>query len=179
MTIHRRRLLRLGLGTMGAAAFGARGHAAQAARAIAVKNLHTGEALTATYWEAGRYVPDALDALNHVLRDHRTGDVHAMSLKLFDLMAQLRARLGSREVIQVISGYRSPATNAVLHARSKGVATRSLHMDGEAMDVRIEGVDIARLRDAAWSLQGGGVGFYPTSRFVHMDVGRVRRWQGA
>lgn len=178
MVIHRRNLLGLGLGIMGAAAFGARAGAAETARSISVTNIHTGEAVSATYWEAGAYIPEALNALNHVLRDHRTGAIHAMAPNLFDLMTQLRARLDSRGVIQVISGYRSPATNAVLHARSNGVAVHSLHMDGEAMDVRIEGIDLAHLRDAAWSLQGGGVGFYPQSRFVHMDVGRVRRWQG-
>jgi uncharacterized protein YcbK (DUF882 family) len=179
MLMHRRKLLGLGLGVMGLAAYGARARAAETARTIAVSNIHTGEALNATYWEAGAYVPGALDALNHVLRDHRTGDIHTMAPNLFDLVTQLRARLDSRAVVQVISGYRSPATNAALHAHSDGVATHSLHMEGEAMDVRIEGIDLARLRDAAWSLQGGGVGFYPQSQFVHMDVGRVRRWQGA
>lgn len=177
--IHRRKLLGLGVGAIGLAAWGGRAQATEAARTIAVTNIHTGEALNATYWEAGAYVPDALGALNHVLRDHRTGDVHAIAPNLFDLVTQLRTRLGSSAVVQVISGYRSPATNAALHAHSDGVAAHSLHMEGEAMDVRIEGVDLARLRDAAWSLQGGGVGFYPQSQFVHVDVGRVRRWQGA
>jgi uncharacterized protein YcbK (DUF882 family) len=179
MVMHRRKLLGLGLGVMSLAAHGVGARAAEAARTIAVANIHTGEALNATYWEAGAYVPGALDALNHVLRDHRTGDVHTMAPNLFDLVTRLRARLDSRAVVQVISGYRSPATNAALHARSDGVAAHSLHMEGEAMDVRIEGIDLARLRDAAWFLQGGGVGFYPRSQFVHMDVGRIRRWQGA
>jgi uncharacterized protein YcbK (DUF882 family) len=94
-------------------------------------------------------------------------------------MSALRIRLESSAAVQVISGYRSPATNATLHANSQGVATRSLHMEGRATDLRITGVDLPRLRDAAWSLQGGGVGFYPRSQFVHVDVGRVRRWADA
>jgi uncharacterized protein YcbK (DUF882 family) len=146
---------------------------------VAFTNLHTGESLSATYWEAGAYVPDALQALNHILRDHRTGEVHEIAPGLFDLVAALRERVETSAVVQVISGYRSPATNASLHARSDGVATHSLHMRGQATDLRIAGVELGRLRDAAWALQGGGVGFYPASQFVHVDVGRIRHWQGA
>ena len=177
--MHRRKLLRCGLGLAGAAMAGSHAWASPAARRVAFTNLHTGESLNATYWEAGAYVPDALQALNRVLRDHRTGEVHEIAPSLFDLVAALRERLETNAVVQVISGYRSPATNASLHARSDGVATHSLHMTGQATDLRIAGVDLGRLRDAAWNLQGGGVGFYPQSQFVHVDVGRVRRWQGA
>jgi uncharacterized protein YcbK (DUF882 family) len=176
--MHRRKLLGLGLGLMSVSAYGTRARAAETSRTIAVTNVHTGESLDTAYWAAGDYVPDALQALNHVLRDHRTGAIHTMASGLFDLVTTVRTRLDSRVSIQVISGYRSPETNAALHAHSAGVAEHSLHMEGEAMDVRIEGVDLARLRDTAWSLQRGGVGFYPRSQFVHMDVGRVRRWQG-
>jgi uncharacterized protein YcbK (DUF882 family) len=176
--MHRRQALKTGLGLFGAA-IGGRAFAAAEARTIAFHNLHTGESLAATYWEAGRYLPDALDALNHLMRDHRTGEVHRIEPGLFDLISALRIRLESSAAVQVISGYRSPATNATLHANSQGVATRSLHMEGRATDLRITGVDLPRLRDAAWSLQGGGVGFYSRSQFVHLDVGRVRRWAGA
>lgn len=179
MAIGRRTLLQYGLGLAGAMAVGTRAFGAQGARSIAFTNLHTGESLSATYWEAGAYVPDALAALNHVLRDHRTGEVHAIAPNLFDLISTLRGRLETDAIVQVISGYRSPVTNAALHAHSDGVASHSLHMVGQATDLRIAGVDLDRLRDAAWSLQGGGVGFYPQSQFVHVDVGRVRRWQGA
>ncbi|HEY2358713.1 MAG TPA: DUF882 domain-containing protein [Phenylobacterium sp.] len=179
MIIDRRKLVHYGLGLAGATALGGRAAAAGAARSAAFTNLHTGESLNATYWEGGAYIPDALAALNHLLRDHRNDEVHAIAPNLFDLISTLRARLETNAVVQVISGYRSPATNAALHARSEGVASHSLHMVGEATDVRIAGVDLARLRDAAWSLQGGGVGFYPQSQFVHVDVGRVRRWAGA
>lgn len=177
--MHRRKLLGCGLGLAGAAMSGSRAWASRAARSVAFTNLHTGESLNATYWEAGAYVPDALQALNRLLRDHRTGEVHEIAPGLFDLVASLRERLETNAVVQVISGYRSPATNASLHARSDGVATHSLHVRGQATDLRIAGVDLARLRDAAWALQDGGVGFYPKSEFVHVDVGRVRRWQGA
>jgi uncharacterized protein YcbK (DUF882 family) len=179
MTLHRRQLLHYGLGLAGAAAFGAPALASGAARSIAFTNLHTGESLNATYWEAGGYVPDALAALNRLLRDHRTGEVHAIAPNLFDLIASLCAKLETRATVQVISGYRSPVTNAALHAHSEGVASHSLHMLGQATDLRIAGIDLGHLRDAAQSLQGGGVGFYPQSQFVHVDVGRVRRWSGA
>jgi uncharacterized protein YcbK (DUF882 family) len=177
---HRRGLLKYGLGAVGAAAFGAhRAAAAVGARSLAFTNLHTGESLQATYWEAGDYVPDALGALNHLMRDFRTGDVHPIAPDLYDLVYRLQGRLETRAPVQVISGYRSPATNAALHARSEGVASHSLHMLGQATDIRIAGVELSHLRDAALSLGSGGVGFYPQSQFVHVDVGRVRTWKGA
>lgn len=179
MGINRRHMLRCGLGLAAAAAVGTRAVAADTARSIAFHNLHTGESLSATYWEGGAYVPGALDALNHLLRDHRTGEVHAIAPNLFDLISTLRGRLETNAVVQVISGYRSPATNAALHAHSEGVASHSLHMLGQATDLRIAGVDLGHLRDAAASLRSGGVGYYPQSQFVHVDVGRVRAWQGA
>lgn len=177
MTTHRRNLLRGAIGLVGTAAVGGPALAAATApRSLSLVNLHTGEALKAVYWEAGHYVPDALAALNRVLRDHRTGEVHTMAPGLLDLVAALRQRLDTNETVQIISGYRSPKSNAALHAHSDGVATRSLHMKGEAMDIRIAGVDLTRLRDAALDMKRGGVGFYPGSNFVHVDVGRVRRW---
>ncbi|MDP3385440.1 MAG: YcbK family protein [Phenylobacterium sp.] len=149
-----------------------------APRNLSVLNLHTGERLAATYWEAGAYVKDALAGLARVLRDHRTGETHAMAPGLLDLVANLQADFGAQPV-QVISAYRSPRTNEALRqSGGGGVAKRSLHMDGLAMDIRMPGVDLARLRDAAWGLQAGGVGYYPGSDFVHVDVGRVRRWNG-
>ncbi|HEY9219252.1 MAG TPA: DUF882 domain-containing protein [Phenylobacterium sp.] len=145
-------------------------------RELALVNLHTGESLKAAYWEAGAYVPDALTAIAKVLRDHRTGQVHPIDPQLLDLLTVLSGRLETKKSFQVISGYRSPQTNAKLHAKSAGVATRSLHMDGKAMDVRVEGVELTRLRDAALGLKLGGVGYYRESNFVHVDTGRVRRW---
>ena len=148
-------------------------------RRVVVHNLHTGESLDAVYWEQGRYVPDALGAVNKVLRDYRTGDVHTMDPRLLDLLHQVHGRVGGQQPFQVISGYRSPRTNALMHARSGQVAAHSLHMDGMAIDVRMEGVALDHLHKAAADLKIGGVGLYPASDFVHMDVGRVRYWTGA
>ena len=146
-------------------------------RHITLKNLHTDESLEAVYWENGQYVPDALEAVNKVLRDFRTGDVHPIEPGLLDLITDLRARVGSASPFQVISGYRSPQTNAMLREQSAEVAQHSLHMDGKAIDIVLEDVDTDRLHRAALSLSRGGVGFYP-GRFVHVDVGPVRHWQG-
>lgn len=176
MPLHRRQALAGAFSFAGAALVGASARASVAPRALSLHNLHTGETLKATFFDEGAYVPDALAALNHLLRDFRTGDTHPIAPGLLDLVASLSARLDTRETVQVISGYRSPATNALLHERSSGVASHSLHMDGLAMDIRIPGVQLAHLRDAALGMARGGVGFYPASDFVHVDVGRVRRW---
>jgi len=177
--LRRRSLLMAGLAGGATAFFGPpKALADLPARSLSVLNLHTGERLQAVYWQSGAYVADALAAFDKVLRDHRTGEIHAITPGVLDLAVALSGRLGVRETVQIISGYRSPQTNAVLHAASSGVATRSLHVEGKALDIRMPGVDLARLRDAAWSLQQGGVGFYPGSDFVHVDVGRVRRWNG-
>jgi len=145
-------------------------------RELRFDNLHTAEKLTVEYFAAGRYQPDALSEINRVLRDFRTGDVGEIDPKLLDLLHALRERAGTRQAFQVISGYRSPSTNAALHRRSSGVATHSLHMDGKAIDIRLGDVALPGLRDAALSLQLGGVGYYPGSNFVHVDTGRLRHW---
>ena len=146
-------------------------------RSIHLKNLHTDETLEAVYWEQGKYVPDALDAVNKVLRDFRTGDIHPIAPQLLDVVSEVRSRLGSSAPVQVISGYRSPKTNAMLREESTGVAQHSFHMEGMAIDLVLEDVDLDRLHQAALSLGRGGVGYYP-ARFVHLDVGPVRQWQG-
>ena len=153
--------------------------AAQAGRPIrrvAFHNLHTGEVVDAVYWEQGAYVPDALSEVNHVLRDFRNGQTHTIDPRLLDLLDALSAKVETRSPFHVISGYRSPQTNAMLRRRSSGVAHDSLHMKGLAIDIRLADVDLPRLHQAALSLQGGGVGYYPSSDFVHVDVGPVRRW---
>jgi uncharacterized protein YcbK (DUF882 family) len=149
------------------------------ARRLYLHNLHTGDTVRAVYWENGAYVQGALAEARHALRDWRNGDQHAMDPGLFDIFHRLSTRLEINRPFQIISGYRSPATNAALRARSSGVASRSLHMDGQAADIRVEGVDLRRLRAAALDLGRGGVGFYPVSNFVHVDTGRVRQWAGA
>jgi uncharacterized protein YcbK (DUF882 family) len=141
-------------------------------------NLHTGETLDAVYWEAGKYVPGALAEAMRVMRDWRDGQEHAMDPRLFDLLHAIQTRLEVNRPFQLISGYRSPATNAALHAESGEVAAHSQHLLGKASDIRVEGVELANLHRAALSLKGGGVGFYPVSNFVHVDVAAVRQWSG-
>jgi uncharacterized protein YcbK (DUF882 family) len=146
-------------------------------RSLAFDHTHTREKLSLVYAAGGEYVTQALAKLNHFLRDHYSGDVGVIDPQLFDLLHRVKTELGAREPFQVISGYRCPVTNEKLHTtRGGGVATRSLHMDGKAIDIRIPGVPLAELRDAALSLRAGGVGYYPREQFVHVDTGRVRTW---
>jgi len=147
-------------------------------RSLEFDNLHTGERLRVDYWRDGQYLPDALADVNRVMRDFRTGDVHPIAPGLLDLLVALRARLETGAPIGIISGYRSPLTNAMLKSEHEhsGVATKSLHMQGMAIDIRIPGRDLAMVHKAALTLRSGGVGYYPTSDFVHVDVGRVRSW---
>jgi uncharacterized protein YcbK (DUF882 family) len=147
-------------------------------RWVHLRNIHTDEKLEAVYWENGEYVPDAVQALNKVLRDYRNDETHPMDTGLYDILDQIRAKTESKSPFQVISGYRSPATNRMLAERSGEVAKRSLHMDGKAMDIKLEDVDLAHVRAAALELGRGGVGYYPVSNFVHVDVGPVRKWSG-
>src|SRR5579872_3707635 len=179
--IARRKLIAAGLGLVGGLAAAPAALAALTAptRRLAFDNLHTGETLDVAYYENGCYVGDALAEVNHVLRDYRTGDVHVIEPRLLDLLTVLSASLETKTAFGVISGYRSPQTNAMLHEKSGQVASGSLHMQGQAIDIRLPGVDSATVRDAALRLAIGGVGYYPTSDFVHVDVGRVRHWQGS
>ena len=144
-------------------------------RSLSFYNLHTTEKLNAVYFADGGYVADSLTAINTVLRDHRTGTVHEIDRRLLDLLWQLRTQLTTAEPFEIISGYRSPETNAMLRGKSNGVATHSLHMDGMAADVRVPGRSLELIRKVAVSMKSGGVGYYP-SQFVHVDVGRVRTW---
>ena len=147
-----------------------------APRALSCDNLHTGEKLAVEYFQADHYLPDALAAINHLLRDFRTGDVGAMDPALLDLLHGLGMLTGSKRAFQIISGYRSPASNAALHQRSAGVVSGSLHMRGQAIDIRLADVPLTALRNAALALRAGGVGYYAASNFVHVDCGRVRAW---
>ena len=147
-------------------------------RWVHLHNVHTGEKLEAVYWENGDYVPDAVAALNKVLRDYRNDEVHPIDRSLYDLLDQIARKTESKGPFQVISGYRSPATNRLLSKRSGEVAKKSLHMDGKAMDIFLEDVALSHVRAAALDLGVGGVGYYPTSNFVHVDVGPVRKWTG-
>ena len=145
-------------------------------RVLRLYNTHTGEKLKTTFWAEGEFIPDAMKDINKVLRDHRNNKVAQMDPELLLLLTQLNDRLDNNRELHIISGYRSPESNAKLHAASGGVAKRSLHMDAKAIDIRLPGKDLKMLHKAAMSLKGGGVGYYASSQFVHMDTGRVRYW---
>ena len=145
-------------------------------RSLAFAHTHTGEHLTVEYFSGGTYLPDALSTVNYFLRDFRTGDVHATDAGLLDLLHSVTQLTGTSRPFQVISGYRSPKTNGMLRQRSEGVAAGSLHMQGQAIDIRLADIPLVKLRAAALKIQRGGVGYYPASDFVHVDTGRVRRW---
>jgi uncharacterized protein YcbK (DUF882 family) len=183
--MNRRHVLKLAGGglIMGAAASALPANALAAvtapgagARRLALLNTHTGDRFNEAYWENGAYVAGAMAEIKHVMRDHRSNETHDIDPRLLDQLHQLNGLVGAATPYQIISGYRSPATNAMLHENSDGVATHSLHMDGRAIDIRMQGVDLARLRDAARSMNAGGVGYYQASDFIHVDTGRLRRW---
>ena len=140
-------------------------------------HTHTNERLDIVYRHGDRYDPDALTTISHYLRDHRTGDVHEYDPRVFDLLHDLTLALGQPDAeIDVVCGYRTPWSNEYLRTNGHGVARHSLHMQAMAIDIRVPGVSTAKLRDTALALHRGGVGYYATSDFVHVDVGRVRRW---
>ncbi|ACI99811.1 DUF882 domain-containing protein [Rhodospirillum centenum] len=150
--------------------------AAAKRRSLEFRHLHTNERLRVTYWSEGRYLPDALVDVNHVLRDWRTGEVGDTDPGLLDILFRMQQRLRTTEPFHVICGYRCPQTNAMLASRSGGVATKSLHMVGKAIDIDVPGRQLQQIRQVALDLQMGGVGYYPKSGFVHVDTGRVRHW---
>ena len=147
-----------------------------AARQLSFYNLHTGESVTAVYWEHGHYLAGGLTAIDYVLRDFRTGDVHRIDPYLLDLVHRLHLTMEYDGPVHVISGYRSPKTNAMLANRSDKVAKNSYHVKGMAIDLRLPDRRLEDVRAMAVQLGGGGVGFYPESQFVHMDTGPVRAW---
>lgn len=147
-------------------------------RRIALLNLHTGERAEVEYFRDGAYVPDALAALEILLRDFRNGEKHVIDPQLMDYLTEVAAALSAPAAFSVISGYRSPETNERLHERSSGVSQRSLHMQGRAIDVRMTGRDCADLAASARGLKRGGVGYYRASNFVHLDTGAFRTWRG-
>lgn len=145
---------------------------------LSFMNTHTDEHLTATYWYQGEYLPDELSKINHILRDHRTGDVKPIDTGLLDLLYNLQRILCTDAPFHIVSGYRSPQTNAALRKKSRGVAKNSFHQFGKAVDIRLPRYNLKMLRNTAKQLQGGGVGYYPHLNFVHIDVGNVRYWRG-
>ena len=145
-------------------------------KAVALYNTHTGESVNAVYWFRGQYLPEAMSAVDRVLRDHRTDEIKPIDPQLLDLLHAISAELESSHPFYVISAYRSPTTNALLRFMSRRVAEHSLHMDGKAVDLRIPGWGSQTVRQVAMELRMGGVGYYPRSNFVHVDVGPVRYW---
>jgi len=148
------------------------------ARRISFSNTHTGESFSGVYRVGNKYLPDAFSQINMVMRDFRTGQVYPMDPRVLDIIYSVQRMSGQQKPFQIISGYRSPKTNNMLRGRSRntGVAKKSLHMKGQAIDLRMDGFSTARLRDLAASLGAGGVGYYRKSNFCHMDCGDVRTW---
>ena len=176
--ISRRRLL-LGAGClMGTSrlSFPALASRSTSGRELSFFNLNTGERVRASYWEDGHYLSDGLAELNHIFRDYRRNEVFNIDRKLFDQLFLLQHKLGRHGEIQLISGYRSPATNQQKRRKRRGVANHNYHTLKQAINVRITGVQHAHLRKAALNLKVGGVGYYPSDNFVHLDTGPVRSW---
>ncbi len=170
----RRRLLTLGL----ALALTRPALAQRPERRLAVHNLHTGETVDTVYWAEGHYIDAAVAELAWVLRDHRSGETGPMAPALLDLLHELAVRLDAAGPIEIVSAYRSPASNAWLAQNTSGVARNSLHVRGMAADIRLPERPLDELHRAALGLWAGGVGLYPASGFVHVDIGRVRSWTG-
>lgn len=145
-------------------------------RTLEFINLHTDETLSSCYWANGVYDENSLNEINQILRDHRANEIYAMDTRLIDLLHTLHAMTESKAPFHIISGYRSPQTNEKLRKQGSGVAKRSLHMQGKAIDVRLPDVKLSKLRDAAISLEAGGVGYYAKSNFIHLDIGKPRSW---
>lgn len=176
LSVSRRSFLRRSAGALLAIVPAAAWARAAECRSLSFVHTHTGETLSCVYYQAGCYQPATLTRVNHFLRDFRTGEVHAIDPGVLDILFTLRTRADRDDPFHVISGYRSPQTNAMLRRRSTGVARNSLHMQGRAIDVRLPGFPTRGLREIALTMRRGGVGYYPTSDFVHLDTGRVRFW---
>ncbi len=181
--ISRRKVLSMGLITMASGIIPSKAISAVEdilvrERMLCFYNLYTKETLETVYWKDGSYLTDGIAELSHILRDIRTGKVKNIDKSLLDLLFALQQKLGNNEPFHIISGYRTPQSNALLSEKKKGVAKFSLHMYGKAVDIRIPGHKLRDVRRAAMSLKGGGVGYYPRSNFIHVDTGNIRYWWG-
>jgi uncharacterized protein YcbK (DUF882 family) len=143
---------------------------------VAFRHAHTGETFSGVYRVGDRYLPDVFENLNYKLRDFRTGTIYPMDPHVLDIISLIQAKTQSEHPLEIIGGYRSPKTNHMLHEISTGVAQNSLHMRGQAIDLRLPGYSTEGLRRIATGMKAGGVGYYPKSDFVHVDTGRVRYW---
>lgn len=188
-TLDRRSFLGIGAATLGGVLIPALSTPASAAsfkggvigkgaRRIAFRNAHTGESFSGVYRVGDKYLPDAFSQINTVMRDFRTNQVYPMDPRVLDIIYTVHRMTGQRAPFEILSGYRSPKTNQMLRGKSRrsGVAKKSLHMQGKAIDLNIKDFSTKRLRDIAASLRAGGVGYYPRSNFVHIDSGDVRTW---
>ncbi|MCB1562110.1 MAG: DUF882 domain-containing protein [Alphaproteobacteria bacterium] len=178
--MERRDVLRFGLmGALASAlplfASGPAQAASQAAWKVSFHHAHTGESFNGVYRVGDKYLPEAFERINYILRDFRTGEAFPMDPRVLDIASRIQAKMGLSTPFEVLSGYRSPKTNAMLRRVSTGVAKNSFHMYGQAMDLRVAG-RTRKLRDTAKSLRAGGVGYYPKSGFVHVDTGNIRTW---
>jgi len=151
-------------------------HALDKPRQLSFYNVHTGEALKTVYWEDGDYVPGALREVNYFFRDFRANEVKSIDPGLLDLLYDIRSELETSRPFNLVSGYRSPTTNAWLASQSEGVARHSMHIEGRAADINIPGRQLLFLERVALALRVGGVGYYPRAGFIHVDTGRIRRW---
>lgn len=147
-----------------------------APRSVSLYNLHTGEWLRTVYWADGHYIPEAVRDINWILRDHYNNEVLPINAGVIDILGMLRHRLETQNPFLIVCGYRSPATNHMLWLRHNGVAAKSYHIKGMAIDLRCEGRGLPQVHGAAVGLRAGGVGYYPRSDFVHVDCGPVRYW---
>ncbi len=180
LTISRRRFLGLSAASCAAVmttrAATALSYPSMAARELRLYNLHTFESLTAVYWRDGTYLPEGLAQISYHLRDFRTGGIKPIDPTLLNILHQVTSSIEFDQPVNVISGYRTPATNAMLAARSDKVAPNSFHMRGQAIDIRLPGFATTGVRDIAMSISKGGVGYYPESDFIHLDTGPIRAW---
>jgi uncharacterized protein YcbK (DUF882 family) len=145
-------------------------------KTLSFEHTHTGEKLKLTYFERGNYIKDALQEINYLLRDFRTNEIQPIDTALLDQLFDLKQTLGLNKPFHIISGYRSPFTNAQLRKNGHGVAEHSYHLQGRAIDIRIEGVSSKTISNAALAMAQGGVGYYPRNNFVHLDTGKYRTW---
>lgn len=143
---------------------------------ISFRHSHTGESFSGVYRVGDKYLPEAFERLSYVLRDFRTNEVFPMDPRVVDILSIIHRKMDATEPFETLSGYRSPGTNAMLRHASRGVASNSFHMYGQAVDIRMHGYSTSRIHKVAKSLEAGGVGYYPRSNFVHVDTGKVRTW---
>jgi uncharacterized protein YcbK (DUF882 family) len=147
-------------------------------KSLSLYNLHTEESLDTVYWNDGEYLDGPLTKIDFIMRDHRTGETKSIDTRLLDLLYSIQKRLNGEQPFHIISGYRSPQTNSILRKNDRGVSGKSLHMLGKAVDIRLPEVELSSLRKVTMDLRVGGVGYYPRSDFIHVDLGRLRYWTG-